>query len=188
MAEPATIATVNELGGMAEYSPNTGALKSGMADIGIQGGRTLSKGNISARESALTATNTLGQTISNIKQETQRSGQMQSNVNATMSGFTSSNTSGSNWSDGTTRTTGDGYSLTNAEAEVVSAGAAVNAPTPAISAALQSKANTSATRSKEISDIINKTRSDMVSGGHQDTSTSGTPIQVQIKLFLVLRK
>lgn len=62
MAEPATIAPSMNLGGMAEYSPNTGAAKSGMADIGIQGGKTLSKGNISAGETAQSATNTLGQT------------------------------------------------------------------------------------------------------------------------------
>ena len=174
MAEPASIAPTMSMGGMSEYSQNAGAKKAGKADMDWSNATGMQSALQSKAASSVSANSSFGQTISNIKQDTQRSGAMQSNVNAQMSGFTSANTSGSNWSSGTTRTSGDGYSLTNAEAEVVQAGAAVNAPTPAITAGLEAKAGTSATRAKEISDIINKTRSDMVSGGHQNTSTSGS--------------
>ena len=159
---------------MSEYSPNTGAAKSGMADIGIQGGKTLSSGNISARETAQSATNTLGQTISNTNQAIQKSGAMQSNVKAQMSGFTSADSSGNSTTNGLIRTTGEGTSLNKAESEVMTAAAGLNAPIPGVKAALEAKAGTSATRANELTDILNNTRSEIASSGHLETATSGS--------------
>ena len=107
MAEPASIAPTMSIGGQAEYSPNTGTKASGMADIGFQRGNVLSRGNISAKESAVTASSTVSQMVSNGRTITQTSGTKQSQANSLMSSVMNSASNGNSWSEGTTRRTGD---------------------------------------------------------------------------------
>lgn len=172
--DPIAMESPMKLGAKTEYSPNAGAKAAGAPAMNFSSSEGLSSQKQSAFESALSAKNAFGNTKSSINQLTQKSGSMTSHTDAQMSGFTSSNTAGSNWSVGETHTSGDGYSLTNAENEVVRAGAAVGAGPSAISAALKSEAGASATRANEITDVLQNTRSNMVSGGHQDTRSSGS--------------
>ena len=189
MAEPATIGSSLQFGSMAEYSPNTGAAKSGMADIGIQGGKTLSSGNVSARESALTASSTQSQMTSNGRTITQSSGTMQSQANSLMSSVMNSASNGSSWSDGTTRRTGDSLTFSNAEKEAAKAAiessvgfgatsgkTASNAFKANLAAGgnLTSESSVTGSRINQKADLIEKTWNSSLSGGNETVSQNGS--------------
>ncbi len=188
MAEPATMGSSMQFGSMAEYSPNTGAAKSGMADIGIQGGKTLSSGNVSARESALTASSTQSQMTSNGRTITQSSGTMQSQADSVMSSVMNSASNGSSWSDGTTRRTGDSLSFSNTEKEAAKAAiessvgfgatsgkTAANAFKANLAAGgnLTSESSVTGSRINQKADLIEKAWNSTISGGNETVSQNG---------------
>lgn len=178
--DPVSIESSMKLGSMAEYSPNTGAKKSGMADTQFSASSTFGRASQSATDSLHSASATASQALNSMTQSTNRSGSMSSDSNSVMSSLTNSTSESDNWAASTGRTIGDRVGTTQSEKEAVSAavsgslaaGLSAGNISPATlgasaQAQLQSTTGMDAAKSKEISDQVQDTWSKGYAGSSQ---------------------
>ena len=92
--DPIAIESATRLGSKIDYSPNTGAKASGMADTTISGASTFGRAAQSATDSVRSASSTASQILSSSVQQTSRSGALSSNSNSILNSLANSKREG----------------------------------------------------------------------------------------------
>jgi conjugal transfer mating pair stabilization protein TraG len=165
--DPVAMESPMKLGSMSEYSPNTGAKKSGMADTAFSASSTFARASQSATDSLRSASASASQTLNSLSQSTNRSGSLSSDSNSVLNSLTNSKSESDNWAASTGRTIADKVGRTGSEKEAIATGVSaalaggLNAGgiSPASlgasgQAQLQSTVGVDAAKSKELSDQI----------------------------------
>lgn len=178
--DPVSIDSSMKLGSMSEYSPNTGAKKSVMADTTFSASSTFGRASQSATDSLRSASTSASQTLNSMTQSSQKSGTQSSDTSSVMSALTHSKSESDNWAASIARTLGDRVGSTQSEKEAIATGvsgalaAGLNAGgiSPATlgasgQAQLQSTVGMDAAKSKEMSDQIQKVWNQGYAGSSQ---------------------
>jgi hypothetical protein len=165
--EPVSIKPGMDLGSMSEYSPNTGAKKSGMADTTFSASSTFGRASQSATDSLRSASTSASQTLNSMTQSSQKSGTQSSDTSSVTNSLTNSSSESDRWAASTGRTIADKVGRTDSEKEAIATGVSaaltggLNAGgiSPATlgasgQAQLQSTVGMDAAKSKERSDAI----------------------------------
>lgn len=181
--DPIAIEPATRLGSKIDYSPNTGAKASGMADTMFSGATTFGRAAQSATDSVRSASSTASQILSSSVQQTSRSGAMSSNSNSILNSLANSKSESDNWAASTGRTIGDRIGSSQIEKESIAAGVGASLAAGLSSqkginpssigagaqAQLQSQAGMDASKAKEISDQVQNMWNQGYSGSSQVT-------------------